>query len=589
MAKYKVIVSSVWIREDISSSVNVGTLSEGQEVEVSEVLSNWYHISDGWVYGLTSDGSSVFEVVNSTPVNNLRAASNDTSGEEVSTVDPAEAISPSNESSSVTTTLSQDDLSSSYGTNYQTSILKLLDIDEGSEDADVYNEYINSLDGLRIHNLRGIQGMPYQFMSVADTRIDSSSGAFGRKYAEKIVARMPLLLVTPGVPEFLTSYSDAEKQNVLGYALSMMGGQADKLSDIEKLLKREGRYYCLKPDWPAYYSHLNPMASAVARFLNIQDETLFGSTPLDQIQWQDYYNDAIHKKIAYRSSIAFYIHSDTQIQESFSNNTTESQLSSKINGLSDMGREINFLLGTAGAAAGMQFDALKQENLLGNAQNMKDATGKLIGNNSMINSLVNNIATVITGGKLIFPEIWSDSQFTVSYDINMKLTTPDCDKLSWFLNIGMPLLHWIAFAAPRQAGPNGYISPFLLRAFYKGMFNCDMGIVTNLSISKGQEGGWTKDGLPTVVDLSITVKDLYKAMTITSHRSINCGLMNNISLLDYLANMCGVNINEPDIKRTIDMYLTQNITNRVTSAIKLDLAGGLDQWATNKVLNIFRR
>ena len=65
--------------------------------------------------------------------------------------------------------------------------------------------------------------------------------------------------------------------------------------------------------------------------------------------------------------------------------------------------------------------------------------------------------------------------------------------------------------------------------------------------------------------------------------------MNNIALMDYIANFCGVNINEPDIKRTIDMYYTQNFKNRATDFIKLDVAGGLDQWATSKVLNLFNR
>src|SRR5699024_7465962 len=115
-----------------------------------------------------------------------------------------------------------------------------------------------------------------------------------------------------------------------------------------------------------------------------------------------------------------------------------------------------------------------------------------------------------------------DSDFSNSYDISIKLRTPDGDKLSWFLNIYVPLAHLICLTAPREAsdaGPNGYISPFLVRGFYKGLFNCDMGIITNLSITRGREKAWTLDGLPTEVDVSMELKDLYKMLAITPYTS----------------------------------------------------------------------
>ena len=35
-----------------------------------------------------------------------------------------------------------------------------------------------------------------------------------------------------------------------------------------------------------------------------------------------------------------------------------------------------------------------------------------------------------------------------------------------------------------------------------------MGLMS-MSLQKGSEGGWTVDGLPTTVDVSIEIKDLY--------------------------------------------------------------------------------
>jgi hypothetical protein len=195
--------------------------------------------------------------------------------------------------------------------------------------------------------------------------------------------------------------------------------------------------------------------------------------------------------------------------------------------------------------------------------------------------------TVIAGGRLIFPEIWSDSQFSRDYDIDIKLTSPDCDDFSIYVNIIVPILHLVGFVAPRSCGPNGYVSPFLVRAFYKGLFNCDMGIITNMSINKGAEGSWTHSGLPTVVDVHFSIKELYGTMSICTIGKIGNGMLNNSTLMDYIANLCGININEPDLKRTLYFYYSQYIRNKFRDKVYTDAAGGLDQWCTNKMLNLF--
>lgn len=451
------------------------------------------------------------------------------------------------------------------------------------------SEFASSLDQtLRIKNLRGIFGMPYQFLPSVDTRVGTTNDAIGRKYGEMIVAKMPLLLMTPGTPVFMAKFTEKQKANILEKFISFSTGEEGSL---DELIDREGKYYSLKYAYNDYFKYVNPMCRAAARFLNIQDETIDG-VKLDEYNWAWNTNENVQQFLsAYRGCLAFYINSDTQVSEDFSNSTTESQLASKVNGLSDFGREINYLLGsaTSGTALGSVYDKfVNQEELSNNIENLNNfINNTLLGRGQIFSNIASNIQTVVAGGRLIFPEIWSESSFARSYSINMKFTSPDCDKLSIYLNILAPLYHLIGLAAPRQVKSNGYISPFLVRAFYKGLFNVDMGIITSLSITKGAEGAWTKDGLPTVVDVSITLKDLYSDMAITSSDDIKLNFMNNIILMDYIANSCGVNINEPDIMRSIDMFFTQNIINRVSDTVHLDIFGNLDQWVTNKWLNIF--
>lgn len=412
------------------------------------------------------------------------------------------------------------------------------------EDDELTDEYI--LSNSFLNSARGIHGLPYQFMPSVDRRAGASP--FGRMYTEKIINRMPLLLITPGRPKFMKPFNIKEKEDILRYLKDKSSGPVDDL------LKREGRYYDIEFNYKDYYEYVNPMCQITARMLNLQDIVMDGG-PLDKYRWENYTNEAFTNFFSSKESIAFYIDSETQISESFSNNTGESLLANKSNSLSDMGREIQFLMGEG---AGVQFDVMSQENYDATLSEFDNFSKKWLKNapETLISKLSSGFLSVATGGKIIFPEIWNDSHYSKSYSVNMKLTTPDRDVFSWYMNIAVPLMHLIALVAPQQMGPNAYKSPFLVKAFYKGFFNCGMGIITNMNITKGNESKWTLNGLPTEVDVNFEIKDLYQVLTITKQSEI-VHLMNNIGLLDYLANMCGININKPDIMRSLDIYVSQ--------------------------------
>ena len=463
--------------------------------------------------------------------------------------------------------------------------------------------------GISIASTRGIFGMPYQYMSIADRRIPPSenespsteterkSEPLGRKYAEKIVSRMPLLVITPGLPEFLPGQSEEDKNNVVQWAVNAISGSNE--TDLENLIKRSGKYYTLRPDRPNYFNHVNPMCRVGASFLNLQNTKLDG-VELSKYDWDKHVNTDLNNTFTYKSGVAFYIHSDTQVSDSFSNDDTRSQLADKINSMSDMGREMNFLLGTLGSQTGVEWDKFtSQKAVAQNQENQEAFRSSLIGSSASLGSwfknITNQMSVVAAGGKLVFPNIWSGSSFSRSYDVTIKLVSPDYDIYSWYLNIFVPLMHLFGFVLPRQAGPNGFISPFLIKAYYKGLFNCDLGLITNMSVSRGSEGGWTRNGLPTTVDVSLQIKDLYENISITKYGAPGEGkllsptnnIISNIILMDYIANLCGININKPDIKRMLDFYYTQGILNQVKDKVRLDVFGGFDQWFTNKMMGVY--
>lgn len=430
-------------------------------------------------------------------------------------------------------------------------------------------------------NLAGIHGIPFQFLPTVDARLSSGNDSFGMKYAERIISTMPLLLMTPGRPDFLPSYSKAQKKAVIGTLLS---GSASS-SALNSILNRPGRYYTFKFQYSQYYKFVNPLLQTCARLLNIHNKTVtIGSAKgkLKNFKWENATNSAFKQYISQKEFVAFYLDSENQISESFSTSTTQSQLGQTVNGFSDTAKEIQFLLG---GVAGKKVASMDKSNYDNTLQKINDLASKFGSGSKMINSLGEAFSTVAAGGKLNFPEIWSDTEFTKTYNISMKLRTPDCDKLSWYLNICVPLIHLLCLAAPQQMGPNGYSSPFLVRAFYKGIFNCDMGIITAMDISKGKEGAWTIDGLPTEVDVTITLKDLYSALTISNSDDIG-KFMNNTSLMDYLANTCGLNVNKPELTRTLEIYLMLK-TNRIVN-MPNTVFTNLTNELTNTVANLYK-
>lgn len=466
-------------------------------------------------------------------------------------------------------------------------------------------QYVDKLsNGLRVKDLRGILGMPHQFMPLTDPRIDSSTSigdedGFGRVYSEKIIKYIPLLLMTPGTPSFMAEFSSDQKKSFVSKITGIFKDENDQ--DLNSITGgSSGKYYSLKYAYTDYFHYVNAMLRSAAYFLGIENEEIDGKK-LGSLNWlyststmgSDIFS---HGNMAnflgpYAGSIAFYADAGTTVDESFGNSTTESQLSSALNNLSDTGREMNFLVGNVGSEVGLQLTKLTgAEELESNMASVQETIGGLLGSGNVLSNILNKAQTILAGGRIIFPEIWSDSTFSRSYSCSMKLVSPSGDKLSVYLNILVPIYHLLAFTLPRQSVQQAYFSPFLVRAYYKGLFNVDMGIIPGLSITKGEEGEWTLDGIPTVANVTFEIKDLYDGLFMSKQTS-NAGyqdLMSNIQELDYIANSCGVNVNDQEVMRTVRMYTalkfgTVNIKDKVT----IDIFGSVAQYFNQKMNNIF--
>lgn len=428
----------------------------------------------------------------------------------------------------------------------------------------------------------GIYGIPYQFSENVDSKLDGTT--FGQYYADRVISRMPLLVLSPGKVSFMKASSDSDRATVIQQLVNSFNG-AD--SDLTSFLTTPGKYYTFEYNADDYWEYVNTMNQACATYLGIQDVKININNyeaKLASFKWEKAVSSDFGSWLQSKEDfVTFYADSDSTTGEDFSNTTTQSMIAGTLNKSSDIGKEIRFLMGEHGVVN----DFVNGETINKALDQIDQLAGSLTGSESnIISQLSKEFAVIATGGKLIFPEIWDDSSFTKDFDCKIKLRCPCPNPLGWFLDICVPLNHLLAFTMPRTphgndiAGQllssdvtaNGYFSPFLVRGFYKGIASVDMGIVTSLRIDKGKEGSWTVDGLPTEVDVSMTIKDLYTAMAMTPYKR-HADLLNNTQYLSYLAFNCGVALNQPDVYKSVKLYGSVWNTDIYKNIIKDTLTG----------------
>lgn len=438
-------------------------------------------------------------------------------------------------------------------------------INNGSKEAN----FMNSAKKLLANGFNTIFGIPYQFSEIVDKRLDDTS--IGAKYAEKIVAKMPLLFMQPCKQLFMPDFSSDEQNNILN---TLVTGQGSGV------LTSTGLYYTTSLDIPDYYKHVNNMCKVVAYFLGIQNTYIPGfESKVCDINWADNaaYKSAKDIFKAGSNASVYYVDGLDSMQESFGNSTMESSIANMINGYSDQAKEIKFLLGDAAAVDVITDLAETAEGAF--SSTLSGLSSNLLG--GLLTDLGSRgIHTVLNGGKIIFPKLWEDSTFDRSYSFDIKLRSPDNDNLSIFFNIFVPYIHLLCMVLPQgfdDGNPNAYMTPFLCKAYCKGMFNIDMGLITSLSVTRGATAQWNDNGLPTQMDISLTIEDLYSELYLTYGESDPRHVLKNTFMMDFLANMAGINIADTAADRTVKLagYLVSTVPSNAVNTIWNYFDGGI--------------
>lgn len=235
--------------------------------------------------------------------------------------------------------------------------------------------------------------------------------------------------------------------------------------------------------------------------------------------------------------------------ETFSNTLQESQLQQRLNEAVSSQRSIDRSL--SAQSGGALAWVTEQANRF---KAFKDNVAALFsGSSTGIGQFV--AYTAAGNGYYDLPQMWAGSNYTRSVSINIRLRAKTGgDPVSIFTSIMVPLSCLMTAVMPRAGGNASYVSPFILRAWCRGMFNIPAGIVQSLSISRGDsEYGWSITKQPTVVSVSMQIADLSPILFLSLAGS--GGLLelfsNNSKLLDYLATLSGIGTKQR-------VYLMQN-------------------------------
>jgi hypothetical protein len=284
------------------------------------------------------------------------------------------------------------------------------------------------------------------------------------------------------------------------------------------------------------------------------DET--GSDSTDSGSGDDTSADAeeVEELMSSMRYVQFYIDpAESGVNENITNTTGESKFESVQSSISDLAKEVGFLINSGGASDAAAIQEYVGEGIAGIGEQLASGSGGTLTN--LFSTFLTNLGSSLTGESVIFPKIWKSSSFEKSYTIKMKFRAVYGNRLSYYLDVLVPVLHCLAMALPKQTTVNTFGSPFIHRFYYPGVFSCNMGIVQSLQIDKhSSDTSWTIDGFPNEIDVTMQVEDLYSDMSMTSSADAEL-FVANTSLVNYLGTLCGINYITPTINTKLDLLV----------------------------------
>lgn len=460
----------------------------------------------------------------------------------------------------------------------------------------------SSLMSIPIGRMLFVHGMPFQYTFITDRRSNSeerfgrapgydsnspkSSGAgadfYGRVFCRDIVANSPIAVLVPGVPKYMTNVKQSmfglvgtnkkASDQFKGLWGSSMNSAEDTSNVVEDMMNSNDsskvyQYYSMEVDTTSYFEYVNALCQTSAKLMGLGDVRYMGKKCTD-IDWGNYNSAAdqdynmFEEIIGMDGGVSFAFDPTSSITDSMSNNTTQSEFAGMLNQLSSKARELSFLTGVNGVEL---FNESDYTAAVANVSLGNTPIDKISGIISNISSFLRNGAH---GMNVRFPDIWSDSSYSKDYSLDMKFIAPYDTPFCKWRYVLVPFFHLFALAAPHSDDSvANYSRPFLIRAFSKGYFNVEMGMIKDIQWRRFGDGDMiSEDGVPMEIDVTISFEDMYQQLAISrfsGDTSVDFSrvaiFFNNTGLVDLLGELSGVNMNRLNIMDRMSLYAGSSV------------------------------
>lgn len=239
------------------------------------------------------------------------------------------------------------------------------------------------------------------------------------------------------------------------------------------------------------------------------------------------------------SSVEFMVE-PIQFTEVLTNSTKQSMIESAIDSITNgVGTEIAWITNSRADKGIIEnLTDFLGDGLQSVSEVLSGLTAPVTG--GFTHNLFSGALGALKGQKMIYPKIYDRSESSMNYNFSITLTTPYGDPYNYYMNIIVPLLHLIALVAPRMVTSNTVASPYLVQAYIPGMCTCQLGIISQMTITKNpNQKHVSVNGFPLTVKVEFTIEELYNAMSI-SPANDPASFFYNETLNDYLANIAGL-------------------------------------------------
>jgi hypothetical protein len=400
-----------------------------------------------------------------------------------------------------------------------------------------------------------VLGLPLYYNDLADPN--------GRVYNNTIINDIPNVYILPGVETINRNLVDTAGTRIIPATLSRMLVEAQNNPSLGFSFGVRGiktgedlRFIGFKPDYKEYYQYVQTMLSAIYSYLD-------NTKALDIFRFSDEFNNSLANY-----GLCFYADKSTSISESADNTYGASRTAEMVAEKAGTLREADRLNPMYGGTARL-VDSIKAANPLG----ILEAMGTFDG---IITRTANALFRVVNGSQLMFPDMWQDSRFDRSYNLSFKFYSPYGDKMSIFRYVYVPFIALLALALPRQDGLLGYKSPFFLKVSSPGYFDIDMGVVTSMTIMKGgSDSLWTIDGLPQMIEVNMSVTDLYPQLIQVKDDGL---LAYNLGISSFLENMAGIRPSQLNFHLRAKALIQRKLSNSFIFGVPENFKHGVEDF-----------